>query len=261
MAISDYAILAFNDKGNACNGIFKHPKSNAYLELYKTWLYVHDHDMWRESCGFTGDTIGQVNEGDLNLCGFDIKSIRNAEDNCIFVFVQLAYLDKDKATKKDPDGKYTKKYFCGVATYGYKNSCKEFLASIGREAEYNDPDCSWHEEVMSCRYYVKMDKHFKEIDRVLYWDESKDGEYDYTKDWVGVTPETRDALFAFVEKQIGEFNKDGQIWFEKVKKASALHFNQGDAFFANHFGEKTPAVKVGEKPPKPVISEMIKKLV
>jgi hypothetical protein len=43
MAMGNYDLLAFDNKGQPCNGVFKY--KNTMALIYKNWMYVRNHKM------------------------------------------------------------------------------------------------------------------------------------------------------------------------------------------------------------------------
>jgi hypothetical protein len=100
MALSNWDTLAFNSKGKSSRGYATNKSGNS-IEIYKSQVHIHSSSMWKYSTGFVEPIIAQILQGDLNLAGFEIISVRGPQ-NGIFVFTY-----------------YDDKYFAGIGCYGF----------------------------------------------------------------------------------------------------------------------------------------------
>lgn len=75
-------------------------------------------------------------------------------------------------------------------------------------------------------------------------------------EWVGVTAESRDFLAAMIVERLREDPVASSIL---AGLRSALRFNQGDRFFADHLGTQVPVTLIGEAE-TPVLSRMVQNM-
>lgn len=64
VALSNWALLALDENGNATNGILKSPLG-VKVEIYKNWLYIADEAAWQDGGHYMKPTVLQVYRGDL----------------------------------------------------------------------------------------------------------------------------------------------------------------------------------------------------
>ena len=104
MALSNWATLAWNEKGEPCEG--KIEAEGIAIEIYKNWLYVRDDKAWKEGA-FIKPTIMEIAEGQIEYHRFKIISSRG-KNNELFVVAEYSSTD------------YTeKKQLIGIGAYGY----------------------------------------------------------------------------------------------------------------------------------------------
>jgi len=246
MALSNWDTIAFNNDGESCNSIFKNSKGSV-LEIYKNWIYIHNEKMWVKDGSYRKPVIAQINDGDIQIAGFDITAIRGSQYG-IFVFASaLENVAKDE---------FKYRYFGGIGCSGYRDTVKEVLSSLGRSPDISDKWVSGSgcDGVRDERYILNLETE----EKIVYWDCEKQGPYDYDKDWVGVLPKTIEEYLSWLETMKDDSGKDFEEWLEKIKKnPSKLRFNQGDAFFSENLKIPLPATKPGESD-GPIIHEMIK---
>lgn len=238
MALSNWDTLAFGPDAQACNGVFEsltHPGDS--IEIYKNWIYVRSRDMWKDGRSYTEPTIAQIQSGDTSILSFEIEVIRGSQQNAIFVFAkEFVYSDK----KESEEGWFKPYYrrFGGIGCYGYDEdkwlgvtpeTLKEFFDWLlirdgGTET--------------AAKEHLGMIKEL--IEQTAYEGEPK-----------MPLPTLEEALEECKDKEHRE-------WVAKCMQASPLRFNQGDAYFAQHFETAIPATNVG-KTETPMIERMMKK--
>lgn len=251
MALSNWATLAFDINGKPCNGTFKNEKSGAVVELYKNWVYVRDPRAWHEEgSDFVKPTVAQINEGDIYVFGFHIHAIRGRQ-NAIFTVGEM----------RDPKSEdYKHIYFGGIGCSGFMNTPLEVLKSLGREDEYDPEDDHWMQGMGGGLHTIA---NVKTGLNITYWDESVLGPYDDRFDkWVGVEQQTLADFFSYLERLMEDefsYNDAFKAWVENCEKSKTGTFNQGDAFFADKLNFNTPVSEVGDVPPEPILTQMLKK--
>lgn len=243
LALSSYDLLAFDHLGRPCNGVFKNSKGNV-AAIRKTYLYLSSEKMWAKSCGFMKPVIAHINEGDVEIAGFEIKAIRGPQSS---IFVLLS-----EWTKKG------RRHCGGLGCSGYRDIVSEVLKKLKRAKDINDDWCAGsssgtNESIKQCIM------NFRTREEIVYWDESKDGPYDYDLDWIGVLPSTLKKFFTWLDSFVDEKGDDYKVWLDKCKAAKGLRFNQGDAYFAAALKKDIPVTEVGKKAP-PVMHTIIERM-
>jgi hypothetical protein len=258
MAMSDYDALAFDHKGKPCIGVLKGFEGQA-IELYKNWAYVRDERMWHENGGYVKPTIAQVWEGHINLAGLDIYAVRGPQ-RAIFLFAVTCKWDKVKE-------KATYRWMGGIACDGYTDPIPALVAKAG--ANPDDYKEFWRgssfgggEESTITLTGLRKEGGSDEWE----WPESE-CDASMEPQWVGVTPETLEAFFQWLEKLhaekdpfLGSFRSDRMTkWIAKIRAAKAMRFNQGDAYLGSMLKCGFSATEVGgEAPAEPMAIQMIK---
>ncbi len=87
-----------------------------------------------------------------------------------------------------------------------------------------------------------------EVKDIVLWEADEEPDT-----FVGVLPELHEAFIAWLDKDCEDADRE---WFEEVKAAPALRFNQGDAFFDGALGLGGVATEIGEAQ-EPVIMKML----
>ena len=90
MALSNWATLAVDHKGNAISGVFV-SKRKALLgirvEFYKNWIYVYDEKGWNKHSGYVKPCVMEIQEGDINYKGIRIKAVRGPKNGIYAVVI------------------------------------------------------------------------------------------------------------------------------------------------------------------------------
>ena len=258
MAVSDYAIMAFDHNGNPSKGIGKNTIGD-YIELYKTNVFVHSprHCTNRgdQYCDYSDDIIAHIKSGNTSVAGFEIKTKRVSNQRAILVF--SSYYTRYNSSNKS----YQKRFFAGVACHGYEDIIKKVLMEMGmwekeKRHYYKWGICSHFENGNAIR---TISRYGRKTEEYVFYDEKVDGEYAFN--YVGVTKELRDEFFSWVKKHRKDmYDHEKQKfdkWYEKCLKSDALSYNQGDAYFAGKLGKDIPVSKVGENPETPIAIQMI----
>jgi hypothetical protein len=260
MAVSDYAILAFDHKGNPSKGICKNTLGD-YIELYKKNVFVHSprhcKKRGKHSCDYSDDIIAHIKSGDASVAGFDIKTKHVRTQHAVFVFA-THYTRYNSSNKS-----YQIRFFAGLACNGYEDEIKKVLIEMGiwekekSKRNYSKWGISAHFD--SDKTLRVISKFGRKLEEWVYWEDDINGPYEYN--YVGVTKELRDEFFSWVKKQRKDLYDHEQVkfdkWYDKCIQSEALSYNQGDAFFAGHLGGDIPVSKVGETPETPVAIQII----
>jgi hypothetical protein len=110
MALSNWAILAWNENGEPCDGRLE--AEGVSISIYKNWIYVRDEKAWKEGSMFNKPTIMEISEGQIEYHRFKIIAKRGKNNE---VFVLAEYSGNQKETKQligigayayDDDGNY-----------------------------------------------------------------------------------------------------------------------------------------------------------
>lgn len=90
MALSDFDLLAVNEKGKPINGVHMSPLG-VIVEIYKNWIYIKDPKAWRKESGWTKPTIMKIDNGSffyLDVYGVVLRGPQGG------AFVVVWHLDK-----------------------------------------------------------------------------------------------------------------------------------------------------------------------
>lgn len=109
MALSNWAICAWDEKGRMSNGSFQFGKVT--IELYKNWAYLRDEKAWTKKSGYTKPTISTIEVADIDYKGITIYAKRGLL-NSIYLIVNYHYWGKPDKTL----------YGIGSYAYDYKGS-------------------------------------------------------------------------------------------------------------------------------------------
>jgi hypothetical protein len=267
MALSDWATVAFNEKGNPTRGILK-GFNKTQVEIYKDWVYVSNPDMWVESVGYSKNTIAQITDGHVNIGGVDIVAHREPEQDAVFVYAKtLKY-------NTNPDIKPEIKIMAGIGCSGYSNTviplAKHFKVNLD-EWESHCTGCSNYYENEKGEH-VTDEKGAKYISLVLFnKKDSKEffvrltprNEKKFEAKWIGVTPKLYRKFLKWLGEQVKEeYDKRFQQWYRDIKNKKlddVLNYNQGDAFFADNGVMDNIGAKIG-KPVPPLMETLIERM-
>ncbi len=113
MALSNWATLTINEKGEPIGGIFQSSLVGIWVEFYKNWLYLHDDRAWRKESGWAKDVVMEIQEGEFNYQNLKIKAVRGPK-NGIYAVVSEGY-------------RYNKtfKAIVGIGCYGWAEGYDE----------------------------------------------------------------------------------------------------------------------------------------
>ena len=262
MALSNWDTLAFGNDGKPCNGILEGFDGQS-AEIYKNWVYIHDHKGWHEGCGYSKPVIAEVSFGNISLAGFHITA-RHGPQNGIFVYVEcVKYTDKDIAGKKETV--CNRRRMAGIGCYGFSDPLKKIALTLGVNLKdyddallstcHNYPECGNGKMVATINLeLVKNNKIVKEF--------SIPETSELESKWIGVTKNTYRAFMKWLKTGIDrspEFDKDYFAWLDECKQSGPLRFCQGDGYFANNIkGVDLSATLPGEAK-SPLLMQMLGK--
>lgn len=247
MALSNWATMAFDSEGKPCDGTIK-GFGSASAEIYKNWLYIYSEKMWAEGDSFTQPCIAQIDEGRLCIGKLEIEASRGPQDA---IFVSITSTDYTA----DPCETIR---MAGIGCCGYSDPLDGLIKHFGvNKDEYED--ISYFTEyrgdnpaqlVLAC---FKLDD-----DTVIEYKitEAEAESLGLTSTWVGVTEETFNEFFAWLELLDCTYDDQLAKWIQTIKDSKHLQFNQGDAYFAEHgitFGDEV----MTEEPHEPVINKLL----
>lgn len=247
MAMSNYDLLAFDNQGKPCNGVFK--SGNTTARIYKNWLYVDNSKMWQKGeSQYVKPTIAQINGGgSLNLGKMEIVTKWDNHQNSIFVFCQYSHYTKKRTIRKK---------MVGIGCCGFLDTTSIYIEKMGL-----DPDKDWiggsshhdgiSEEVVSCF----IDEGWGGIEEHVV---PKEFVIEYEDAWIGVNTETYQNFLKWLEGLVEDYIMDKK-YLKLIKKQTPLRTNQGDLYFADHLDlphEGTPV----EQSNAPMINDFIGKI-
>ena len=250
MALSNWDILAFDTEGKPCNGVLAVP-SGAEAHIYKNWLYIRHPKMWRKDCGFTSNTIAEVQHGEVSIAGLEIHARRYDPQGAIFCFIShTEYTGKGKKKYET----HRDHYLAGIGAYGFMSDV-EWLKLKHPRIYQKIPS-----KYLSSRYHQWMGYTCGEQKwHIEFCNDSGKDRFtlnlrikrpDLDESWLGVTKETLAAFMKWLKKIAPE------EYFAKIDPDAALRFNQGDAFFAGAMNIELAATPPGECQPS-VMSQML----
>lgn len=271
MALSNWDLLAVNQDGETVSGNINH--SGVRIEIYKNWLYIHHPEAWIEGGGsFVKPVVMQINDGDIHYGGWTIKARRGPQRGVFVVAYspQYWFTEPDQAEKFNR-GKPVLIAGCGVSGYEDENEkYADQIEAVFKSKGYKKDEVSawishsWgdgEEPSASFNLWNEKTKEFMvHPEGGISWPIENWTEVQF----VGVTAESLTFLQTMITELAGEPHyKDGEAieqWPEsnlrRIDLTAAQRFNQGDAFFAEHFGIDTPTSGV-EKPDEPLITAAI----
>jgi hypothetical protein len=244
MAMSNYDLLAFDNKGNPCNGILK--SGNTIAKIYKNWLYIENTKMWnKDESSFSRPTIAQINGGGFcNIGKMEIHTAWDTHQNSILVFCQYNHYGKKR---------HTKKRMVGIGCSGFLDTTSIYIEKMGLDpTKYWFGGSSHHDgiskEIVSCFMNDKIEEHIVPKEFVISFEDS----------WIGVDQQTYKSFLKFLEDLVENYTLDKE-YFEIINKQTPLRANQGDLYFADHLGLKHEGTPI-EESETPMIGNIIKKI-
>jgi len=254
MALSNWDTLAFDSEGAPCNGVIEGLSGKASVEIYKNWLYVHDARMWPKGGRFTKPVIAKIEEGSVELSDFKILAKRGPQSSVLAYVESVKYKDQKKGESyRPPDVKR----MAGIGCSGYSDPVEVWLKdhniTTGPDDDFffgssGGPEGSFMTlTIMRKGWDESSDPRATGLIQEIKIPQTDANEERYGTKWVGVQPETIKALFDFLKEQFRpKYEKEERAWVEKIEAAQPIRFNQGDQYFAQRFGELTPASIPGE---------------
>lgn len=247
MALSNWDTLAFDDEGKSCRAEFS-VKDGVTIEIYKNWANVR----FGENNHFT------FNEGNVSVNGLEIFGKRGPQQ-AIFLFAKHNDWDGEKTTHQ---------YFAAIGCNGFMSNLDwlkihqpEIYNSIPQQ--YFDEDkyliCSGSShgpDGESWGFYCYPENSNEEPYSMEF--EGKGPGIEEL--WTGVTKETYQEFINWLTSLFNpRYDKSEIEWLEKVKQASPIRYNQGDAYFADNLEQEIPGTEL-EKCETPMINDVIKSI-
>ena len=235
MALSNWDTLAFGEDGSSCSGAFG-LRGDAVLSIYKNWIYIRQPSGWMKESGFGDNVVMQVDHAKMSYAGCDILVEREEMQQACFVFVT------------DDDYKGNPRFFAGIGCFG--------TLEVLEYAQIHNPDRlsmlpeGWDDVEF---FFSFEDNDGAGVTFPSLTGEGVDSLYLYGPDEeidrdTGVSEGLYERFISWLEG-VTSSHVDARAWFEKVKEARPLRYNQGDAFFAAHFDTTIPATNIGENGP------------
>lgn len=253
MALSNWDLLAFDLDGPCHGSLVNH--AGVTVEIYKNWLYLHDRGKGDGPSPYTGDVVGEVHAGTLQLGYWDIRARRGPQDGVYVVAWSAHWVGPDHGVGASEGwnddsvvGRADKALLVGCGVAGYSDEIEPFAEQI--VASGADPDSlavvtTWTADGEAMRCLEGMiDEKF-----VVIAVDVPEAEF------VGVLPSSVDFLRAMVDEVIDE-HRYGD-WPTDALRAlpwdDAVRANQGDMFFVG--GEAT--TRPGEAD-TPILGKLLK---
>lgn len=248
MALSNWDTMAFDEDGKATNGVMEGFAEGTSCEIYKNWLYVRDRKMWCEDRGYVEPTIAQINSGNVSLSDFAIDAIRGPQSAIFVKVISIRY-------KKQIDGEKYKppdvRRLAGIGCYGYEDPHERVMdeESLNPEEWTFDGHGSCTDSEGNAHLFFTFYKKTQEGEKPSKYKEIKrpaGGEYE--TDLVGVKESTLKEFIKWLKgDEDYQWEDDYKEWVDKIEKAKALRFNQGDMFFANNVGAPLSVTPPGKQ--------------
>lgn len=155
MALSNWDTMAFGSDGKSCEGSFTNPKNKAHIDIYKNWAYLRSPAKNPETdYQYTGDTIAQIDSGEISILGFRISAIRHKDQDAIFLYAEYTE-DRGENTPVDQK-RFVNHRFGGIGCYGFHDNSSEW---IGVKPETLEAFFQWlegreHRDAFTEGYFV-----------------------------------------------------------------------------------------------------------
>jgi hypothetical protein len=249
--------MSFDNDSNPSNGVMNCPGGRS-VELYKNWAYIHDKKAWHKGTGFTAPIVAQIILGKGRVSGINVCAKRGPQES-LFLFAEHAEYPKRVKSGVPSVTIYTR--MAGVAGYGWESGLPKLMKAAGKRklpkgamvfAGTSDNGKGKCYEVVDLAIPGKNGKKDRFIREWIKLPQRPELEAQF----VGITPETAKKFFKWLKTVAKEHSAED--WFKKIDQKTALHFNQGDAFFAKAMKQSTPASPVG-KANEPILTKMFKK--
>lgn len=263
MAISDYAHMAFDQNANPIEGTIYN--GDASVEIYKNWLYVHDANMWHKGCGYSEDTIAQIQEGRVYLSGFDILAKSIELQSAIFTFVTYTHYP-DPKDYSNPEFRWMAGIGCSGFDSRTEKLCKHFNINpddyeyISKGwSNFNDETGKFGETMILHAYCKGKNGKIKSF----YLPETKANLKKFDTVWVGITAPLYKEFIKWLGTVIEPHNKYHVEWYKKMKKiklSDVEFYNQGDKFFMENGIGNGDIAQTITATKTPVIMDMIKNM-
>lgn len=250
MALSNWDTLAFDEDAKPTNGVINGFEEGTCCEIYKNWLYVRDEKMWAGGRGYIEPTIAQVNSGSLAISDFNIEATRGPQDAIFVVVTSKRYNDRKEGENYQPP---EIRRMAGIGCYGYSEPPYERVRKEhGLEEEWRGFGHGGGEGKVTFVFFNDVTKEMKEV-------KFEGDPEEYECQWIGVAPETLAKFIKWLksdEEYTSKYgDKEYKEWIDKIEKAEAMRFNQGDMFFAHNAGIELSVTPVGQQS-RPVMEDI-----
>ena len=250
MALSNWDTMALDENGEPTNGVMEGCSEGASCEIYKNWLYVRDREMWCDGRGYVEPTIAKVDSGSVMVSDFEIEAIRGPQSA---IFVKVTSMRYKEKVEGEAYRELEVRRMGGIGCSGYEDPHERVMDDEGLDPEewtfdghgsVSKSDGTWD-------LYFSFHKNPPEGERPSQYKEIKRPEgKGYDTDWVGVKESTHKEFIAWLKSDEDyRWDDDYKVWVDKIEKAEALRFNQGDMYFADHVGTPLNATPPGQQKP------------
>ena len=250
MALSNWATLAHGTDGTC--GRAELSFLGIFVEIYKNFVYVRDSLMndlpEKRRRGLT------VNSGDFNYGPLRLHAARYAGQHAVFVLAEITDWDAEPSEYR---------YLAGIGCSGYMTTL-EWIRKYRPDWAAQLPPADQMREVREThsggggdpdRIHLDWDDAEGKPQRVSFEGSTTDA--DVESMWVGVREETYQAFLQWLD----QLNQDGEIrddeYVARVKAATPLQFNQGNAFFADNGVGELVGEPIGAAA-EPLLTQMLK---
>lgn len=96
MAIGNHALLSLDTNGQTTDGSLL-GESGIRAAVYKNWVYLYDEVAHREEIPYTGETVGEVEEGTMQYGDIEIYAEQGPQNGVYAVF-QTGYRHMDDSS-------------------------------------------------------------------------------------------------------------------------------------------------------------------
>jgi len=243
MALSNWATVAFDHKGQSGVGWIKNPRGTV-LRIYKNWVYLSNKKMWTEGMDYIHPTIAHINAGDLTVGGFEIHAKRGPQ-NTIFVVGSYRY------------GRgYNRRFFGGIGGNPWRDIVADVLKEHGIVDDGEDIWCdTW--EIDPDGDEIRSVVSARTQKALTYHREREHGKYDISKDYLGITKRTFQEFCVWLGHLDLIHDKKYQEWYNTITNLDPVCYNQGDAFFGGVLGVDIPTSPIGGVQEIPMLIQLL----
>lgn len=274
MALSNWDTFAIGPDGKTCpNGMLA--IDGRYVELYKNWLYVGDHNLEKYKHfvpgkggenglvpPFTGGCLAQIWEGNVQMCKFDIRAKRGPQDSIMLLAIYTDYQDK----------KTVRKFLSGIAGCGYDDVTGRIMKAAGKKRiprgyelysvghGYEPGKVKTVSLDLISKEKIEKDNNGKLQQKVKFGWIKIPFKKGLDSKWIGLQPETINLFYEWLATLVKEIDEEELTkWFNSIETKKLKRVNQGDQFFSDRIGLKDNNSTKPGKCKKPIIEKMLEK--